>query len=64
MKLKLGSRVKVFEKYGSNISCLDKNSNKVSFLSSEIINEIKKSYLINNLFEDINKLMNSSWIKT
>jgi hypothetical protein len=60
MKLKLGSRVRVFDKYGSDISCLDKNNNKVSFLPIEVINELKKSYVTNNLPEDINKLMNST----
>lgn len=59
MKLKLGSRVKVFDKYGSAISCLDKNNNKVSFLSIEVLNELKKSYLIDNVLEDINRLMNN-----
>lgn len=59
MKLKLGSRVKVFDKYGSAISCLDKNNNKVSFLPIEVLNELKKSYLIDNVLEDVHRLMNS-----
>lgn len=59
MKLKLGSRFKVFEKYGSDISCLDKNNNKVRFLSIEAINKLKKSYLTKYLPEDIDKLMSS-----
>lgn len=64
MKLKLGSRVKVFDRYGSDISCLDKNNNKVSFLSTEVVSRLKKDYLTDNLPEDINKLMNNTWIDT
>ena len=63
-KQKLGSRAKVFCKYGSDISCLDNKGREISFLKSEDIKRLKKSFLINTQFEDLNKILNTTWIKT
>lgn len=63
-KQKLGGRAKVFFKYGPNISCLDSKGREISFLKSEDLKRIKKSFLINIAFEDPNKIFSTTWIRT
>jgi group II intron reverse transcriptase/maturase len=55
-KQKLGGRAKVFLKYGPNISCLDSKGREISFLKSEDLKRINKSFLINIVSEDPNKI--------
>ena len=63
-KFKLGSRPQVFQKYGSDIKCLDSKGREINFIKWEDVKKLKKSFLINTSTEDLTKILNTTWIST
>jgi Type II intron maturase len=61
-KLKLGSRAKVFECYGSDIKCLDFKGKEINFIKEKELNKLERTFLINLPENNPNKLLNSTWI--
>jgi group II intron reverse transcriptase/maturase len=63
-KFKLGSRSQVFKKYGQDIKCMDRKGKEVKFIEWKNIKNLKRSFLINLPIEDINKILNTTWVNT
>ena len=63
-KLKLGGRGKVFNRYGSDIKCLDSDGKEVNFINWEELKKLKRTFLINLPEGSSDKLLNRTWINT
>lgn len=63
-KLKLGGRSKVFQRYGSDIKCLDRDGKEITFCKWEDIKKLKRNFLINSPIESPDKVLKTTWINT